>query len=141
MQAEDILKHYGLKSTGCRKHIIGQLLDSNVALTENELKDALSADLFDRVTFYRSLKTLEEKNLIHRIVLHDATIKYALNRQMLDDHNHVHYHCTNCNEVTCGTTSISEDLYSSDNFKVKTADIVLEGLCADCNHKKQEDNV
>lgn len=136
MLPEEILKHYNLKNTACRKHIISELLNTDVALSENELKDSLAKDLFDRVTFYRSLKILEEKNIIHRIVLHDTSVKYALNKQLLSNNNHVHYHCTKCNEVTCGTESIIENLYSSEKFSVQTADIVLEGLCADCNNKK-----
>ena len=73
MDAEQILKLHNLKNTGCRKFIISELLNNDSALSENEIKKALP-DLFDRVTFYRSLKTLEEKSIIHRIVLHDSTV-------------------------------------------------------------------
>lgn len=133
MNSDDILKIHNLKNTGCRKHIINELLDAKTALSENEIKAALP-DLFDRVTFYRSLKTLEEKEIIHRIVLHDTTIKYALNKQMTD--NHVHYHCTNCNDVTCGTISITDKLLPTNGFSIQTADVVLEGICENCNSKQ-----
>ena len=135
MNSDDILKIHNLKNTGCRKHIINELLGTQTALSESEIKTALP-DLFDRVTFYRSLKILEEKNIIHRIVLHDTTIKYALNKLMTDDINHVHYHCTNCNDVTCGTISITEKLHPTNGFSIQTADVVLEGICENCNSKK-----
>ena len=73
MNAEQILKYHRLKNTGCRKFIITELLQNDSALSENEIKQALP-DLFDRVTFYRSLKTLEEYKIIHRIVLHDQIL-------------------------------------------------------------------
>ena len=95
---EDILYAHDLRNTGCRKFILSELLKCDTALSENELKGPYP-DLFDRVTFYRTLKTLEEKEIIHRIVLNDNTVKYALNRHH-HDYNEMHsHHCEKCDEV------------------------------------------
>ncbi|BES60240.1 transcriptional repressor [Dysgonomonas capnocytophagoides] len=78
MNAEQILKEHGVKKTVCRKCIIDKLIESDdTALTENEIKDAF-LDLFDRVTFYRSLKTLEEAKVIHHIVTEQHYSKICL---------------------------------------------------------------
>ena len=131
MDTGQILKLHNLKNTGCRKFIISELLNNDSALSENEIKKALP-DLFDRVTFYRSLKTLEEKNIIHRIVLHDSTVKYALNNEALPKGEHAHFHCIKCDTVTCLETEIHAPVAMPKGFSVDSVDVLLEGTCPDC---------
>lgn len=131
MNAEQILKHHNLKNTGCRKFIISELLDSDSALSEHEIKQSLP-DLFDRVTFYRSLKTLEESNIIHRIILHDSTVKYALNKEALPKGDHAHFHCVECDTVTCLDTQLPTPSHLPDGFSVNSIEVLLEGTCPNC---------
>jgi len=131
MNAGQILRHHNLKNTGCRKFIINELLNIDSALSENEIKQAMP-DLFDRVTFYRSLKTLEENNIIHRVVLHDSTIKYALNKELLPNGDHAHFHCVRCDSVTCLDTQLPEAPHMPDGFSVKSVEVLLEGTCPNC---------
>ena len=134
MSAENILKVHKLKNTGCRKYIINELLRAETALSEHEIKASLP-DLFDRVTFYRSLKTLEEKNILHRIVLHDATVKYALNKNTLTEHEHAHFHCLNCDEVICVENVIDSSAHFPSGFSVQSTQVLLEGVCPNCSQK------
>ncbi|WP_298649503.1 transcriptional repressor [uncultured Proteiniphilum sp.] len=133
MTVEEILHAHDLKNTGCRKYILGELLKNEAAMSENELKE-FYPDLFDRVTLYRTLKTLEDRGIIHRIVLNDNTVKYALNRHHHDDKVHSHFHCEKCDEVLCldGTTQFDAELPKG--FVIKDVFVVVEGLCADCVH-------
>lgn len=126
-----------LKNTGCRKHIINELLNTESALSENEIKSALP-DLFDRVTFYRSLKTLEEKEIIHRIVLHDTSIKYALNKDVVQKHNHAHFHCIDCDNVVCVESVLDNSIRMPNGFSVKSAQVLLEGVCPNCKDDKAD---
>lgn len=129
---ETILNKHELKNTGCRKFILNELLQSNTALSENEMK-ASFPDLFDRVTFYRTLKTLEEKNIIHKIILNDNTVKYALtHHQHENEQLHSHFHCEKCDDVLClhGKTRFEADLPK--NFVKKDVFVIIEGLCANC---------
>ncbi|MDR1882739.1 MAG: transcriptional repressor [Prevotella sp.] len=134
MDAEQILKRHNLKNTGCRKFIIGELLDGDCALSESEIKKALP-DLFDRVTFYRSLKTLEENSIIHRVVLHDSTVKYALNREVLPKGEHAHFHCMECDAVTCMETGALAPVAIPQGFSVDSMDVLLEGTCPGCKRQ------
>ncbi len=134
MDAEQILKHHNLKNTGCRKFIISELLNNSSALSEHEIKQALP-DLFDRVTFYRSLKTLEENNIIHRVVLHDSTVKYALNNEVLPKGEHAHFHCLKCDDVVCVETQVNVAVNLKKGFIIDTAQVLLEGICPDCKEK------
>ena len=137
IDAAEILKQHKLKNTGCRKHIISELLKSEgSALSENEMKEALP-ELFDRVTFYRSLKTLEENNIIHRIVLHDATVKYALNAEKISSHEHAHFHCVACDQVICMDEPVYQPVSLPRGFSVASSQVLLEGKCPQCSqHKK-----
>ena len=136
MTAEQILKKHGIKKTVCRKCILDKLIESDsTALTESEITDAF-ADLFDRVTFYRSLKTLEESKVIHRIVLNNTTVKYALSEHLVLAKVHPHFHCTICDKVTCLDSSfLDKEVDFPAGYKVESAQILLEGICADCQKK------
>jgi Fur family ferric uptake transcriptional regulator len=133
MTAEQILKKYGIKKTVCRKCILDKLIESeNTALTETEITDAF-ANLFDRVTFYRSLKTLEENKVIHRIVLNNTTVKYALSEHLVLTKIHPHFHCTRCNKVICLDSSLlDKELALPAGYKIESVQILLEGICSNC---------
>lgn len=131
MNAEQILKSHGLKNTGCRKCIVSELLSSDVAMTENEIKDVLP-DLFDRVTFYRSLKVLEENEIIHRVILHDATVKYALDDKLRLSRVHPHFHCTSCDKVTCLGSEVENPVVLPSGYRLQSTQILLEGICPEC---------
>lgn len=135
MTVEEILHAHNLKSTGCRKYILGELLKNEVAMSESELKESYP-DLFDRVTLYRTLKTLEDNAIIHRIVLSDNTVKYALNsHHHHDDLLHSHFHCGQCGEVLCLVGVTHFDAALPAGFVSKSVNIVVEGLCAECDKK------
>ncbi|MDD3189981.1 MAG: transcriptional repressor [Fermentimonas sp.] len=133
--AEEILRKQDLRSTACRKFIINGLLKSDRAMSENELKGNFH-ELFDRVTFYRSLITLEDSGIIHKIVLNDNSVKYALNSHHHNENNlHSHFHCEECDEVLCleGKTRFEAEL--PDDYVTHGVFVVIEGICADCiNH-------
>ncbi|MDD4777184.1 MAG: transcriptional repressor [Fermentimonas sp.] len=129
---EEILRKQDLRGTACRRFIINGLLESDRALSENELKGDFP-ELFDRVTFYRTLITLEEHGIIHKIVLNDNSVKYALNSHHQNENNlHSHFHCEECDEVLCleGKTRFEAEL--PDNFVSHSVFVVIEGFCADC---------
>ncbi|NJK87621.1 MAG: hypothetical protein HC906_18250 [Bacteroidales bacterium] len=61
MKTFELFHHYGLKRTECREGILNLILNARVALSENEIRDALKSK-FDRTTFYRSLRHWSIKN-------------------------------------------------------------------------------
>ena len=131
MKVEELLHKYDLKNTGCRKFILKELLKSDTAQSENELKG--NSDLFDRVTFYRTLKTLEERGVIHKIVLNDNSVKYALSSDHhAEDHLHSHFHCEKCDEVLCLRGKTQFDAELPQGFIMNEVFVVIEGLCAGC---------
>ena len=62
MKPIEILNKHNLKRTSCREGIIQVIINANSALSENEIRERLEGT-YDRTTFYRSFKTLEEYNI------------------------------------------------------------------------------
>lgn len=132
MTVENILLNHNLKITSCRRFILNELLKTKTALSENEIK-ASFPELFDRVTFYRTLKTLETANIIHKIVLHDNSTKYALSHfEQHQDTIHSHFHCVKCDEVICLHGKSKVEIQLPQGFISKEINIVIEGLCTQC---------
>ena len=82
MSAIDILREKGLKKSAQRISIINILLDKQIPLTESDIEVEMG-DMYDRITFYRTIQTLLEKGVIHRITIDSTTVKYALNTCLL----------------------------------------------------------
>jgi Fur family transcriptional regulator, ferric uptake regulator len=68
-----------LKRTSCREGIISVIMDADQPLSENQIRERLTGT-FDRTTFYRSFKTLQESEIIHKIVVDNQLVKYALDK-------------------------------------------------------------
>ncbi|MDR0422515.1 MAG: transcriptional repressor [Proteiniphilum sp.] len=132
MTVEELLQARGLKNTGCRKYILGELLKRESAMSETELKESYP-NLFDRVTLYRTLKTLEDRGIIHRIVLCDNSVKYALNRNHHEGSaQHTHFHCGKCDEVLCLKGTAHFDAELPKGFVLESVIVTIEGVCAAC---------
>ena len=130
MTVENILQRYNLKNTSCRKFILSELLQHCTAMTENELKNSFPG-LFDRVTFYHTLKTLKEVGTIHKIVLQDSATKYAISRHSFHEQElHSHFHCHCCDEVFCLQNQVQLQCNLPQGFERKQVSIVIEGVCA-----------
>lgn len=130
--SEEILSSHKLKSTACRKTVLNELLESETAMTEQEIKD-VSGNLFDRVTFYRTLRTLEAAGIIHSIILDNNQVKYAIS-DMHQDTVHSHFHCIKCNEVQClNDDAIDVKIALPPGFKTQSLDVMINGICNHCN--------
>ncbi|NLO69856.1 MAG: transcriptional repressor [Porphyromonadaceae bacterium] len=131
LRPEDILSQYKLKNTACRKMILNELIKSETAMTEQEIKEN-SEDIFDRVTLYRTLRTLEHAGIIHSIVLSNNVVKYALTKFDADK-VHSHFHCTRCNDVECLHDAVEVKTNLPAGYILHDLDIVVNGICNNCN--------
>lgn len=131
MKASAILQNHNLKCTECRTGIIDVLQQSDTALTENQIKDALH-NKFDRTTFYRTFKTLVEKNVLHSISLHE-TLLYMVNSGEEKAREHYHFYCSNCKKILCLHPQKQENISLPEGFKIKQTEIMIEGTCEKCN--------
>ena len=135
MEAIEVLTGHNLKRTSCREGIIEVIMDAGKALSENEIRDLLAGN-YDRTTFYRSFKTLEEHHIIHKIVVDNQLVKYALDNSVTHRKEHAHFYCTNCGSVLCLESVAVKQPILPDGYTSKETEVIIKGTCSICGNKK-----
>lgn len=124
-------KNHGLRRTDCRVAVVGCLEAHATALSAQELREDLG-EMFDRTTFYRTLLTLEECGVIHRIVANSEVVKYALNARRELMEQHAHFYCDRCKQVWCLAQLTPPRYALRAGFTVRKVECMVHGLCAEC---------
>lgn len=132
MKGKEILLKHNLKRTSCRQSIIDTIADCGHAISEDEIKQKVEAT-YDRTTFYRSLKTLIEKNIIHKIVVDNQVVKYALTEGETIGTDHVHFYCNTCETVMCMPDTKIKIPDLPKGYRHQETELVIKGLCNKCN--------
>jgi len=135
VKATEVLHSRQLKRTSCREGIIDVMMAAGKALSETEIRDRL-AGKYDRTTFYRSFKTLEENHIIHKIVIENQLIKYSLDNSVTHKNEHAHFFCNDCHTVICLDSKIVQDVELPDGYTVIEKAILIKGTCPDCQNKR-----
>jgi Fur family transcriptional regulator, ferric uptake regulator len=129
----ELLHRHDLKRTSCREGILAVIMKAGEALSEHEIRDRLEGN-YDRTTFYRSFRTLEEHRLIHKITVADQPVKYAVDMQHGEaSGGHAHHFCRSCHSVRCLEAVTFTTAPLPEAFTVEQADIVIKGVCQSCN--------
>lgn len=131
MESQKVLQTHNLKRTACREGILSVMFDSDRPISENEIREELSGR-FDRTTFYRSFKTLLEKSIIHKIVVDNQLVKYALDNSITKKHKHAHFYCKKCDTVICLDSVPFEEPQVPNGFEVSETEVIIKGLCNNC---------
>ncbi|HPH22242.1 MAG TPA: transcriptional repressor [Chitinophagaceae bacterium] len=132
----EILKRHQLSVTDSRKKILELFQVTNGALAHADIEKK-TGEMFDRVTIYRTLQTFVDKGIIHTIPTADNSVLYALCKddcsQGHHHDNHVHFICDNCNITYCLDHVTSPTVHLPIGFKEKRTDVVISGICINCN--------
>lgn len=111
------------------------LADQKAATSLNDVETAFYNA--DRTTLYRTLKTFEDKGLVHQIDDGTGSQKYALcepdcncelNRDL-----HLHFHCSNCSKTICLTEQKIPHIRLPQGYVAEDANLVLKGICDKCS--------
>ncbi len=137
MEAVDILNNRGLKRTPCREWIIERIMAAGQALSETEIREQV-AGMFDRTTFYRSFKTLEEHNILHKIVVDNQLVKYALDNAITHKDKHAHFYCNECHTVKCMENIPVKKYKLPEGYSDMETEVLIKGTCVNC--EKPENN-
>jgi Fur family ferric uptake transcriptional regulator len=133
MTASEILHSHNLKRTSCREGIINTIISASNALSEVEIRKMLQGN-YDRTTFYRSFKTLTESGIIHSIVIENQPVKYAVEKDCCEGYEHIHFFCKKCKTVTCIETTAIAKPELPIGFIESSTEIIIKGICLNCNH-------
>jgi Fur family ferric uptake transcriptional regulator len=135
MKAHDILHKHNLVRTSCRQSIIDTIVNSGFAISEDEIKRRIEGT-YDRTTFYRSLKTLIENGIIHKIVVDNQLVKYAISENRPIGKNHVHFYCIQCGIVECLPGAEIKSPQLPVGYEQIEAELIIKGFCVNCNKNK-----
>jgi Fur family ferric uptake transcriptional regulator len=138
-QATMRLKGIQERPTAARVAVLDILLASPIAMTHLEIAAAAhEAGLtLDRVTLYRVLDWLVEKDLAHKIAGEDRAWRF--NAMASDSHSqgtaheHAHFQCSRCGKLYCLDELHPVFAFAlPPGFRCDHAELTLRGLCPDC---------
>ncbi len=131
MKPLEVLHSHNLKRTSCREGILSVIMNARQALSEQEIREQL-AGTFDRTTFYRSFKTLLESHIIHKIVVDNQLVKYALDNSITRKREHAHFFCKGCETVTCLDSVPVDPPNLPEGYVASETEVIIKGFCARC---------
>ncbi|MCP4460200.1 MAG: transcriptional repressor [Cytophagales bacterium] len=131
---EDKLENRAIKPTTMRLLVLKELVESSTAINLKLLEAKF--ERADRTTLFRTLKTFEEKKLIHSVDDGTGSVKYSLCTDSCackPQDQHVHFYCEKCEETFCLTQSQIPESQVPVGFNVSSASMVYKGVCANCS--------
>ena len=130
---EEKLQHRKIKPTAMRILVLQELVECNSALSLKDLESRF--ERADKATLFRTLKTFEDKKLIHSIDDGTGSVKYAICEEGCEcdpDEQHVHFHCIECGETYCLKNSKIPRVNIPSGFKASSINMVYKGTCINC---------
>ncbi|SNZ01424.1 Fur family transcriptional regulator [Flagellimonas pacifica] len=134
-EIEQRLTENGVRPTAMRILIYKYLAEKEAATSLTDIEVAFGKA--DRTTLYRTLRTFEEKKIVHQIDDGTGIQKYALCETgcdcNLEQDLHLHFHCNNCDETVCLTEHKIPHINLPDGYIAEDANLVLKGICEKCS--------
>jgi Fur family ferric uptake transcriptional regulator len=133
MQARTMLRTAKLYCTPGRVTILKVLLEAGKPLSQDQVAHRSGPGRFDKVTIYRTLVSLMEVGLVHRVFVDKRARHYELAHHCTERQCHPHFTCTSCGDTHC-LTEISLPMAKSPHkgFIIHRQQVRLEGLCPAC---------
>lgn len=132
---EALLAAKQINPTAMRLLVLQYLLQQSSAVSLHQLEAGFAHA--DRVTLYRTLKTFEEKGLVHAIQDGSGVTKYALCTEACSSgahHDlHLHFFCTRCGETYCLPKTRVPEVTLPNNFVAEELNLTARGLCDRCS--------
>ncbi|MGB3142542.1 MAG: transcriptional repressor [Maribacter sp.] len=134
-EIEQRLNENDVRPTAMRILIYKYMAEKEIAVALTDIENAFAKSY--RTTLYRTLKTFEEKGIVHQIDDGTNTTKYALCEPgctcEIEQDLHLHFHCSNCNETVCLTEHKIPHINLPDGYVAEDANLVLKGICDKCS--------
>lgn len=134
IKAAELLKTAGFNVTKAQVLVIQELLNAEKPLSRKELVRKLGRNCPDKVTVYRIMEKLCDKDLVHKAFLGGRTWKYELARNCSQKQCHPHFTCINCGETFC-LKGLSLPLIKGlkKGFVFHRQQIRIDGSCPSCS--------
>ena len=132
-ELENRLKSRQIRPTAMRLLVLEELSRQQAAMSLQDLEEAF--EKADRITLYRSLKTFEEKGLVHSIEDGTGATKYALCEpgcECAPEDLHVHFHCSSCQKTFCLPKTGIPAFQLPPQFRLQEIKLTATGICGQC---------
>ena len=133
-QVNKILDQKAVRITPMRQLLLEYFVEENAVLGLSELEKTFPKS--DRITMYRTLKTFEEKGILHSIKGEGDEAKYALCNEHCSPVNHIdqhpHFQCEQCKQVTCIDSQLIPSMELPDGYVQKEVTMMIKGICPNC---------
>jgi Fur family ferric uptake transcriptional regulator len=136
-KASALLRSAGLKRTTVRLAVLNILVRNGQPLSAPQILERLPAEI-DRVTLYRTLNTLTDKKLLHRVHGDDQIWRYGMGDvSAAARHGHAHFVCDKCGTVEClSDTPVPQGAAKRSGvragYRVDYSEVLVHGACPDC---------
>ncbi|WP_235297059.1 Fur family transcriptional regulator [Portibacter marinus] len=129
------LEEKKIRITPMRQLLLEFFMENDGTFGLQELEDEFPKS--DRITIYRTLKTFEDKGIIHSINNGIGEVKYALcNEHCTPVHHidqHPHFQCERCEQITCIDSLVIPEMRLPSGFLKKEMELMIKGLCPSCS--------
>lgn len=129
-----ILEEKAVRITPMRQLLLEYFLQQNKPFGLLELETAFPRS--DRITMYRTLKTFEEKGIVHSINNEAGEVKYALCKEHCTPVHHLdqhpHFHCSKCKQITCLESVFIPKIELPNGFTADEMKMTIKGICKNC---------
>lgn len=136
-ELENMLIAKQISPTAMRLLVLEFLLKQTNANSLSDLEKQFQYS--DRTTLYRTLKTFEEKGLIHNIQDGTGATKYALCvnecKDGVHDDLHVHFYCNQCKETFCLPRNKIPVIQLPMGYIPEEFNLIAKGICDKCSGK------
>lgn len=134
-ELENMLIAKQINPTAMRLLVLDFLLKQKAAINLGDLETEF--ERADRTTLYRTLKTFEEKGMVHNIKEGTESVKYAVCeaecKEGIHYDMHLHFYCTKCKELFCLPKVQIPEIVLPGKFQLQEVSLVVRGICNNCS--------
>lgn len=124
------LEMRGHRITGSRRRVLDVVLAQEGHFTVDDV--LRSTRKVGRATAFRTMKILQDLNIVCRVLLDDGTLHYRLST----GRHHHHLVCTNCGRVedfsNCDVNALVRDLQKATSYEIEGHWLEVYGRCDTC---------
>jgi Fur family ferric uptake transcriptional regulator len=134
-EIEKTLDNKSVRPTAMRILIYKFMASKQNAVALTDIENAF--EKAERTTLYRTLKTFEEKGIVHQIDDGTNVSKFALCEPgcncEIDQDLHLHFHCSQCDKTVCLTEHKIPHINLPAGYIAEDANLVIKGICDSCS--------
>ncbi|WP_423999221.1 Fur family transcriptional regulator [Maribacter sp. IgM3_T14_3] len=134
-EIEKTLDNKSVRPTAMRILIYKFMAGKQNAVALTDIENAF--EKAERTTLYRTLKTFEEKGIVHQIDDGTNISKFAVCEPgcncEIDQDLHLHFHCSQCDKTVCLTEHKIPHINLPAGYIAEDANLVIKGICDSCS--------